>query len=217
MNKLSALPYYGGKSANARGTGPWINSLLPTERDVLYCEPWYGFGGVHLPRPPSHIELVNDINDRIANWWWVVQDEAEELGRLVETTPRSRRFYEWACANLDNHDIPNVKRALACFIVLCQSIMSTDGEKRGGWAYMVNPSVGSIRFWTADDIRRLNRRMRNVQIECRDASKILERTAMQERAIIYCDPPYPSIEKPAYRFSDVDMGGGNGSFACSEG
>lgn len=41
MNNLSALPYYGGKSANDHGygTGRWINSLLPTERDVLYCEP----------------------------------------------------------------------------------------------------------------------------------------------------------------------------------
>lgn len=209
MNNLSALPYYGGKSANAHGygTGRWINSLLPTERDVLYCEPCYGFGGVHLPRPPSKLELVNDINDRIANWWWTVQDEREELGRLVETTPFSRRFYEWGLENLDNPSLPNVKRAQALFIVLIQSLMHADGNSHGGWACIWNPKLGMHRFWTADDICRLNRRMRKVQVECKDASEILERTAGVEQSIIYFDPPYPSIKNSSYRFSDVDVGG----------
>ena len=38
----------------------------------------------------------------------------------------------------------------------------------------------------------LRDRMREVQIECRDACEVIERTGRHSDALIYCDPPYPS-------------------------
>lgn len=65
MKHLSGLAYYGGKNMNGHGVGLWIHGLLPTDRDVLYCEPCVGQGGQILGRAPSKHELVNDINERL--------------------------------------------------------------------------------------------------------------------------------------------------------
>ena len=136
---LSAIPYYGGKSANARGTCQWINTLLPNERDYLYHEPFFGMGGVLLSRQPAKFEIVNDLNDRLINWWRIVRDNPLELGYLIERTPRSRKEYEWSLENLDNLNLSPLRRALAFFVVLSQGLLHADGNSTGKWAMTRNP------------------------------------------------------------------------------
>ena len=81
MTGLSAVPYFGGKSANARGVNQWINSLLPPfEWDSTYVETHYGQGGIHLSRPRAKLEIANDLSDRIWNFWTVVRNQGEEFG-----------------------------------------------------------------------------------------------------------------------------------------
>ena len=41
---IRSLPYYGKKSILPAGSGTWVNSLLPTDRNVLYLEPFFGMG-----------------------------------------------------------------------------------------------------------------------------------------------------------------------------
>ena len=203
---LTSLPYYGGKSPLARGSGPWVNSLLPTETRVLYCEPFFGMGGVFLGRPPSHVEIVNDLNDRIVNWWLVIRDKWQEFWEAYDKTPKARRMYEWAYDNLDNKEIGDVRRALALTVVLEQGLIHGDSTNRAAWTICYNPSVGSLARRRREMIEALSDRMRKVQVECRDAVDLLQSTADIERAIIYCDPPYRTAGTQAYRLGDgVDV------------
>ena len=50
MSSVTALPYYGGKSAaQNQGTGKWIASMLPMRS--AYAEPFAGMPGkTHAPR-----------------------------------------------------------------------------------------------------------------------------------------------------------------------
>ena len=202
---LTGLPYFGGKSCLNHGLGPWINSLLPTERQVLYMEPFFGMGGILLARPPSFVELVNDINDRVVNWWRVVRDKADEIGYLSERTPYARKEYEWALANLDNPEYSDVQRALAFTVVLLQGLIRGDGAVHASWARHFEPTRATLmRYWDTETFKRLQDRMRAVQIDNCDAVELLERVATVDRAIIYCDPPYKDARTTVYHKNEVD-------------
>ena len=82
MGGYRTLPWYGGK--RGYGKAEWIASFLPHTPDSCYVEPFAGMAAVLLARPPVDIEILNDANGRIVNWWRIVRDEPEEFGRLID-------------------------------------------------------------------------------------------------------------------------------------
>ena len=163
------------------------------------------WGNVLLGRPRSRIELVNDINDRLINWWLVVRDKPDELAYLSANTPVARSVYHWACANLDNTYIGNAHRALAFTIALEQGIMNSDGDERRSWGSTYNPAVGKLRSRLYEKIELLTQRIQDVQIECDDAINVIRKAVDVKDAIIYCDPPYRTSGTGTYRYGDVDI------------
>ena len=196
---LAALPYYGGKNPRAgRSSGVWIAGLLPHRR--LYCEPFGGMFSVGLIRGPSFVEIYNDADQRVVAWWRAVREQPAEFGRRVEATPMSRVEYLAALKRLDDPD--PMRRALAVHVMLEQGMARGLGA-RSGWScqYKGNRRVLAM---GADRVARLADRMRGVQLECRDACEILERTAGVDNAVVYVDPPYPGADVTAYGVTDVD-------------
>ena len=126
---LTGLPYYGGKQ---KGKAEWIGSLLPWKQDTTYVEPFCGMAGVLLARAPVNLEILNDRNDRIINWWRAVRDEPEEFAYLIENTPYSRAEYDRAWENLDNEELTALQRALAFHIVVEQGLSKGDGYSSWG-------------------------------------------------------------------------------------
>lgn len=57
------LTYYGGKQTLA----PLIISLIPNHR--LYAEPFTGGGAVFFMKPPSRVEVLNDTNGELMNFY----------------------------------------------------------------------------------------------------------------------------------------------------
>ena len=209
--KLSALPYFGGKASTARqGSGPWIASLLPQRYDVLYAEPFAGMLGVLLQRPRSAVEIVNDADLNVINWWRVVRDQPEAFGRALRYTPRSRDEYE-RCYQALRDDVPmtELKRALAYHTVLNQTYVHGSGvlhPSKGGqatWRRKYSPEGGNPSHWTEEQVRPLADRLAKVQLERGEAIEILERIADIEDAVVYVDPPYRDANKTAYLY-DVD-------------
>lgn len=207
--KLSALQYYGGKSAIAvQQTGPWIASILPNRYNVLYCEPFGGMFGVGLQRPPSKIEIYNDINQAVVAWWRAVRDHPEEFTRLVTHTPYSREEFDRAIHRVDE-ELPLLEKALACHIVITQGMSQGPGgnNSRKSWRVAYNARGGKARRIQtyAEQIDELTKRMRNVQLENRPAEELLERVEKYEDAIIYCDPPYRTAVTSAYGDFPLDF------------
>ena len=51
--------------------------------------------GVLLQRRPSPVEVANDLDGAVVNWWTQVRDRPQELQRLLDATPDwSRRMYD---------------------------------------------------------------------------------------------------------------------------
>lgn len=198
-----SLSYYGGK--RGYGKGKWIAGLLPWEKDSCYAEPFAGMAGVLLARPPVKVEILNDLNGRVVNWWRMVRDCPNEFGYMVEHTPISRDEFKWACAAVDDQALPDIRRALAFHILISQCITAGDNHLTGGtWRRHFNPAVGSFSGHSAGEIALLAERIRDVQLENTDALGLLERMAACDYAVIYCDPPYPSANTSGYAMGNFD-------------
>ena len=205
--KLAALKYYGGKSPRNR-TGPWIASLLPQGQTYVEC--FAGMAGVLLSRPRVASEVLNDADGHLVNWWRMVRDEPEELGRLVYLTPWSRRIYE------DSHDAlmagelddDPLKRALAYHVCIQQGIVHGLGEK--GWGAIYADYGGKKQKKVGPkDIAKLSARIAEVQLENCDAVDMVGKCAKYKDLVLYLDPPYSSADTRAYRkdLPEVDAAG----------
>jgi len=199
--QLRGLPYYGGKNplAPAR-TGAWIASLLPITK--VYVEPFAGMFGVGLQRPAVSSEIYNDRDDRVVTWWRAVRDHPDEFARLVEATPHSRQEFVRALERLDHPEL--LERALAVHIVLAQGMMSGTNNVAANFWYASWSGRAGNPLWPLERVRALALRMQSVQLECRDAAEILERTVKIPDAVIYCDPPYADTDTEHYRFEVED-------------
>ena len=93
MGDYRTLPYHGGK--RGYGKAQSIASFLPPTPDSCYIEPFAGMAGVLFARQPVKLEVLNDLNRRVINWWRVVRDQPDDFGRLVEKTPISRVEHQW--------------------------------------------------------------------------------------------------------------------------
>ena len=81
------MSYAGGKQLIADRV---IELLQPHDH---YIEPFFGSGAVLFAKSPSRLETVNDLDDRLVNFWRVLRDRPEELAWACAMTPHSRQEF----------------------------------------------------------------------------------------------------------------------------
>ena len=204
---LAAMRYFGGKSSRApNGTGRWIASQLPQETECLYLEPCSGMCGVLLQRPPSDVEIVNDANHLLVNWWRVVRERPAELARRLEWTPYSRAEYRRCAQALETvvegypgaEDDP-LELARLVTVVVTQGMSAGVFTKNGGWRRLTGRAKNEAAYvGLVGRLERLRARMAHVQLECRDACEVLESLEHHPELVAYVDPPYSGCDHRAY-------------------
>ena len=205
-DRLSGLGYYGGKSPKGK-IGPWIAGILPWHRDSCYVEPFAGMLGVLLCRRPVKIEIVNDRDGDLICWWRMVRDHPNKFAHLVIQTPKSRDLYREACSRLKAGIASPVRRALALHIRITQGLLHGTGTCPAQWSPSFKDHISTRKRPESrrKQFRQLADRLRDVQIENRCVLHLLQRTADIERAVIYCDPPYPSATTTPYAHAEIDL------------
>ncbi len=78
------LRYHGSKWRLA----PWIIDRFPPHR--LYCEPFGGGAAILLRMMPSEVEIYNDIDGRVVNFFRMVREQTSELMVQLLLTPYAR-------------------------------------------------------------------------------------------------------------------------------
>lgn len=187
---MNALGYLGSKSggSSSLGAGTRIAALLPPA--PIYAEPFAGMLGVLLQRQQASIEIANDIDQRIVNWWRALRDHTDELLSLIELTPWSRNEFLKQTAHLDDANI--VRQALAVTVVLEQGL--TNSLRHGNsWRRNLKGSARS-HVWAQlpDRLAVVAERIKCVQLECKPAHEIIYRLKHEPEAVLYLDPPYGS-------------------------
>ena len=117
------ITYYGGKQALLK----YLLPLIPVHK--IYCEPFFGGGALFFSKPPSEVEIINDINSEVVNFFKVVQTKFDTLQKEVRASLHSRELYKKAMV-VYNHPymFDDVKRAWAFWVATNQGFSSLIGS-----------------------------------------------------------------------------------------
>src|SRR5215475_6718489 len=102
------LAYIGGKNRLART----LIALFP--KHTTYVEPFAGGAQVFFHKPPSEVEVLNDLDGEIVNFFRICQWHHEELIRQLRYCLASRKLYE-LLARSDPVTLTDVQRAARFF------------------------------------------------------------------------------------------------------
>jgi DNA adenine methylase len=192
------ITYYGGKQQLAET----ITRIIPPHK--IYAEPFIGGAAVYFSKPPSEVEIINDTNGEIVNFYEVLKNDFSALQRKIDATLHSRKSHRHARVVYENPDMFSpVKRAWALWV---RANMSFGGDMTGGYGYDVSGRMtGKLANKTDNFTPALAARLRNTQIECCDALKIIE-TRDTPETFYYLDPPYPDTDQGHYDgYSSADF------------
>jgi DNA adenine methylase len=185
----SIITYYGGKGYSWRQIVPRFSP------HHTYVEPFGGAANVLLNKPPSAVEVYNDIDSNVVTIFRVLRDSPDEIRRALELTPYSREEYVRCLGPLDGLDDVEKARRL---IVRYRQTFGGQGQKAtpGQWCCSVTKSrrgmAGAVSGWlsTIDAVLpAVVERFRRVLIENLPWQEIIRRYDTPE-TLFYCDPPY---------------------------
>ncbi|WP_025720246.1 DNA adenine methylase [Paenibacillus sp. 1-18] len=181
MKAPRILHYPGSKWSMA----DWIISNMPAH--TTYLEPFFGSGAVLFNKNRSTLETVNDLDGEVSNLFQIIRDQPDELARLIHWTPYARAEY-YKGYETEGSDVERARR----FLVRCWMARGGKTSDRTGWRHIIDLNAPHpARDWQLlpDKIMQVTDRLRNVQIECQPAVKLLERYKRPE-VLVYADPPY---------------------------
>jgi DNA adenine methylase len=181
------LRYHGGKWRIA----PWIISHFPEHQ--AYVEVFGGAAGVLLRKARSRIEVYNDLDSQVFNFFRVLRDTTlkSALVEMVDLTPFSRE--EFALAYMSVSDPVESARRFVARTFFGHGTSSMDPADSNGFRSCdIRSGKSYAREWAGipGAIAEAADRFRAVTIENLDYRKLLPKFD-DERTLFYVDPPYP--------------------------
>lgn len=178
-----ALRYYGGKFRLA----PWVISHLPPH--TCYVEPFGGSMSVMLRKKRSMIEVYNDLDEGVVNFFRVLREQPDALISAIRQTPHARREFEQSYEPADDP----VERARRLYVRSWQAFGAT-GCRPGttGWRFEKTANRGQrvVEDWrNVGHLEVVAERLAGITIECDEATALLGRFDARS-TLFYVDPPY---------------------------
>lgn len=176
-----ALLYHGGKWR----LSAWIQQFFPPHR--IYAEPYAGAMSVLLTKEPAEVEVANDLDQEVVNFFAVLRDTPEALIRAVMLTPYARAEFEQAYQPCDD----NVERARRLYVRSWMGFGVKLGRWKTGFKIGVSDTAPNIsrRWASTEHLWTLAERLRSTIIECLPALKVIPKYDTS-RTLFYVDPPY---------------------------
>ncbi|MDD2765852.1 MAG: DNA adenine methylase [Opitutaceae bacterium] len=179
--------YYGGK---ARLAG-WIVAHFPPH-DV-FVDLFGGAANVILNKPPAKLDVYNDIDGDLVNFFRVLRERPDDLIRAIELTPYSRAEFEQARTGLGDTELERARR----FYVLMKMSSYPGRVERCAWRSRLNgESAGEanrqhfVKDWLATrHLYGIASRLRECAIDQRPALDAVANYDDPE-TLFYADPPY---------------------------
>lgn len=202
MNQITAPPvrYVGSKWKIAE----FIIGHFPPHES--YIEPFAGGANVLFRKPVSAIEVINDLDGEVVNFFVMLRTCTADLLRAIEWTPYAKQEWEISFQPCDDP----LERARRFYIRVRMSYGAS--ESKHGWRFIRTKDVGGAHpphewnrlhhLWAAA------RRLKEVMIENDNALSVIKRYDTP-RALFYVDPPYVLSERVAgaaynYEMTDND-------------
>jgi len=180
--------YFGSKNKIALQ----LCSDLPPHN--CWVEAFCGSAALTLAKPQAEIEVINDIDDEIVNFFKQLRLNSEKLCEQIALTPYAASELENARTN--NATASDLERARRFLVQAMMAINGIFGEERGGFShsdsYSRNGKEARVSRWynLPERLTNVVERLRNVRIENKDALKLLTSYINRPATLVYLDPPY---------------------------
>lgn len=201
----SPIAYFGGKAQLA----PQFIELFPEHK--RYVEVFGGGGSVLFAKPRSEIEVYNDLDNALFEFFSVIADVRKfaRFRRAVEALPCSRNMHVH-CVRTWAKEKNEINRVAKWYLAMRQGF---SGRLTESWSYSVTHGRGGISqavsrwLGAVDRLPEAHARLQTVQLDGRDFRQVLKAYDLKD-TFFYLDPPYvPDTRKGGkYRFelSDED-------------
>ncbi len=190
---IGPLPYIGGKNRIAKQ----IIALFPEHK--TYVEPFAGGAQVFFHKEPSEVEVLNDLDGELINFFRVLQNHYEELLRYLRFTLPSRKWFD-VFQMLPPEALTDIQRAARYFFLKKSSFAGLG--KNYHYHLVQTPTFNPGRL--PELFEKVHKRLEKVQIECSPYEDILKRYD-RPQTLFFLDPPYWGLKLYRYNFSEDDF------------
>ena len=192
------ISYYGGKQN-------MLAELLPLiPKHEVYVEPFFGGGALFFAKNPAPLEVINDTNQLMINFYrqMVVNFDALELEIIATLHSRFEHFRAGQIIK-GKVESTDLQKAWAVYVSTNQGFANMLGI---GWGHNVSVESRVSNIWnnTKHQFHTYKGRLNTVQIECQDALKVIK-VYDRKDALFYLDPPYYNSECGHYKgYTEAD-------------
>lgn len=182
MKLKTPITYYGGKQSMLKHIRP----LIP--KHTLYTEAFAGGCAVLFDKEPAEVEVINDLNIELINFYVTCVSQFDDLKKEVDKTLHSRAQHEHAWYIYNNPQFfTNVQRAWAVWVL---SKMGFAGQLSKSFGFDKSECRHPKKIFFAKDAFNgdLKERLQYLTIESDDALRVIARYDTPE-AFHFVDPP----------------------------
>jgi DNA adenine methylase len=189
------LSYIGGKNRIANQ----IIEIFPEH--TTYVEVFAGGAQVLFRKEPSQVEVLNDLDGEVVNFFRVCQSHHEELVRCLRFILVSRRAFV-QLKSTDPEGLTDIQRAARYFYLLKNSFAALVRNPNYHHSVAQPPSFNITKI--PELIEAAHKRLARVQIESLPYQDILQRYD-RPTTLFYLDPPYFGRKLYRVNFSESDF------------
>jgi DNA adenine methylase len=189
------LSYIGGKRALAKR----IIAMFPEH--TTYVEAFSGGAQVLFHKEPSKVEVINDLDGEVVNFFRVCQHHHEELLRQFRFCLVSRKLFGIQMAT-DTATLTDIQRAARFFYLQKNAYAGLVRRKSYNFSVVQPPGFNLERL--PELLENAHKRLERVQIECLPYEEILKRYD-RPTTLFYLDPPYYGISLYRYNLTEDDF------------
>lgn len=181
----------------------WVGSKRQLAKEIVkmipehicYVEPFVGGGSILFEKDRSKVEVINDINGNLINFYKIMQNKSEDLIYRIDNSLISRElFMEYRNSNWNELD--DIERAFRFYYITKCSFgglfrFNQKGECNSPFASSPSPKAKSSLHShnTEKSIREGFKRIKGVLIENIDYKEIVKKFD-KEDTFFFFDPPY---------------------------
>jgi DNA adenine methylase len=192
---IGPIPYIGGKNRLALQ----IIALFPEH--VTYVEAFAGGAQVFFHKQPSTVEVLNDKDFEVVNFFRCCQNHFEELVRYLKFTVASRRWFD-ILNNTDPTTLTDIQRAARFLYLQKNCFGGLVNRQHFHYGVTQNSNFNPLRLPAI--IEEAHRRLARTQLESLPYEHILEKYD-RVSTLFYLDPPYWDRKLYKFNFKEADF------------
>lgn len=189
------LSYIGGKNRLAKR----VIDIFPEH--LTYVEAFAGGAQVFFRKAPSKVEVLNDLDHEIVNFYRVCQQHYEELLRYFKYVVVSRQWFD-LLKRSEPSTLTDIQRA-ARYLYLLRNCFASLVRNPVYHRNVIQPPSFNLES-LPELLENAHKRLERVQLECAPYEEVIDRFD-RPTTLFYLDPPYFGRKLYRHNLGEADF------------